>query len=570
MKHIQLVSIVMFVTCICPKSIYAQQGTFEVIYNQIFQTKCNTASCHNVEDKAGNLALQGLEYPLAEVKNNLYNVETSIGNQKLIYPGDPYRSSLFRLINNGLASDIALNPQEDPNNIHASLNLSNVEKELIRQWILADAPQSGQVVDHQLIEDFYNGQGSWAIDPADAPEKPTANEGFQIHLGPFFLAPSTENILRDTEYYLKYETNLPAIEVKKVDSHIGSSHHFIIYKFLDNSEANQRPAGLRIEANHDNVDFVAVYQESESLTLPEGTAFRWEDKVVLDLNAHLINYSTTEILGTDVYINVYTQPLGTANQEMQVDLVPYAGLNIPGNNQPITFVDEVYEPTLPFNINVWRMTSHTHKLAKDFNVWLRNADGTKGEHIFSASHYNGMPDCEYIGYDYQHPPQRVFSPFLPLKLSTGFIQEATYQNCMGCPTVYWGPSANNEMMITAIMYTLNTSGVEFGTASECYIDEITGIETVFSPASNQLNIQVSPNPISKNAPLQLVSNKKWIGNFTVFDFQGKKVKTFKSISLTKEKKKIVSLPYNKMSNGLYFYLLENEIDNPIMGKLLLE
>ena len=59
-----------------------------------------------------------------------------------------------------------------------ALSLSKVERELVRQWILYDCPLTGNVVDTNLLSNYYNGFGIQAI--SSPPNPPHADSGFQI------------------------------------------------------------------------------------------------------------------------------------------------------------------------------------------------------------------------------------------------------------------------------------------------------------------------------------------------------------------------------------------------------
>ena len=542
------------------------QSTGQRVYN-IFQTHCSNAGCHNSSDTASSLDLQGTGgNPLLDVYNQIYrkspvNTAAQEAEFQLIYPGDPYRSSIFRYINNGLAGDIELLDLEDAAGIHANIEVSDVEKEMVRQWIVFGAPSSNQeVIDPDLIEEFYAGGGIWASDPQNPPVKPDPSEGFQIHLGPIFLKPSdlSSGLLEDVEYLSKYylPEYLGDVEVKEIETHIGSSHHFIIYEFTDQNAANNMPYGLRT-VNHDNVVLVDAYQESRSTVLPKGTAFRWKQGTVLDLNAHVINYTNTAIAATDVYINVYTQEYGTAAQEMNVQLLPNFGISIPNDGELEVEEADYFLSFLPQQIHLWQMTSHTHKYGKSFDVWLRNANGTKGDHIFSATKYNGIPECETIEYDYLHPPTRTFSPFLPIRLSQGLIHQATYIND-GPNSVFWGPTADDEMMITVISYVTSLNGVEMPAASVCLAEELTNIEEI--PVSTSPNIQLAlqPNPTQDFTTLQISSPMASIGNLAIYDMVGRRVQFLENISFERGMNNELQLDVSDLESGVYLMQLEDE------------
>jgi hypothetical protein len=546
------------------------------VYN-IAQTRCTNGACHNSTTVAGGLDLQGTGFnPAADVYANIYNIATSnptalAKNNKLIYPGDPYRSFMFRLVGQSISGDISLDESEDPGNIHRNLQMPDLEREIIRQWILYGAPATGEVVSHDMLAEFYAGNGVWSIDPQSPPPAPASN-GFQIHVGPIFLPAWTSGDQPNLEYMTKYETLLPTgIEINRTEVFLGnSSHHFIIYKFNDMNTANNMQYGFR-PVFFSGVDMVAAYQGSASDVLPEGTAFRWQNNTILNLNPHVTNYSSTAIVACDIYLNVTTQTYGTAAQEMKSQLLPNLNINIPGDGTEHGFETALYTPfPLPFfpaTMHVWKMASHTHQRATDFDVWLRNTDGTKGIQVYDAKRWNGVPDCEEIPYDYQHPPSRVFSPFLTLNSNTGIIHRGKYVNCSGCPSVGWGETTNDEMMITGVLYVESTNGVVFPEPSVCYAQEV-AVEQIPINAHTPLSLSFSPNPLHQSGTLLVKAHNSGTATLQLFDLQGKLSQTMPNLNLQSGDNSIgieTDLP-----KGVYVAVLTNQNGYAAHSKLLVQ
>jgi len=225
------------------QGVYAQ-STWDEVYT-ILKTNCATSSCHAGANPAGLLYFDLEKHFVHEqIFNQFPQNETAArtSNNRLVYAGDPYRSYIFRKLNNDFTKDTPLVAQEQDE--HHSNTLSNIEKELVRQWILFGAPDSGQVVERSLLEEFYNGNGIQSVE--EAPEPP--EQGFQIHVGPFYLPPGAEQ-----EYFYKYPLdNLDEkVEVVAFDTQMGSSsHHFIIMKFW-NSFIYKTAYGLREWDRHE-------------------------------------------------------------------------------------------------------------------------------------------------------------------------------------------------------------------------------------------------------------------------------------------------------------------------------
>ncbi len=261
--------------------------------------------------------------------------------------------------------------------------------------------------------------------------------------------------------------NTDTVEIHKVDIDLGQlySHHFITFRYRELGESGQ-PAGnpnnyaqgLRYDNAHNDVTFVTANQESATIDLPDGTGFRWLPQTVLDLNTHYINYDQNKVLKCENFVNIYTQPSGTAVQLMETDLYANTSIIIPATGQDVQFTDDIYGNSTD-EVFYWMLTSHTHKLGKDFDVYTRDAQGNPDTQVFDAEYMDGDPNSAFIGYDYQHPPVRYWTyPFLPVQKNLGLQQIATYNNNTG-QLVYWGDTSDDEMMITMAMFVEDTAGL---------------------------------------------------------------------------------------------------------------
>jgi len=527
-------------------SISYAQNTYDTVYD-IITTKCQ--SCHSGSNPAGNL---DFDLPKSELYDALVFASTnsSVANAKhnyQVYPGDPYRSYIFRKIAaGGFTPNVTLEAGEGSlMPAYGGEPLTDVEMETIRQWIVWGAPETGEVVAQNTIEEFYNGGGYWGLNAEDVPEAPAEGEGFQIRMGPFFVAPSD-----DVEYTTRYDTRLSQdMEVHTIDANIGSSHHFILLKH--NDPATAQPYGLKYGAEHDDAAIVSTYQYSAETKLPNGTAFRWEQDAVLELNSHAVNYSSSMILGNDVYVNVYTQPNNTASQEMFNVLIPYPGLVIPNGGAEYVFEGE-FTLGLNFDVHVWQMSSHTHQWGTGYRVWKRNPDGSKGDMIFDAETENGIPGCNPIPYDYQHPPVRTFGPFLPFNPSHGLIHEATYEN-NGPNWCFWGGTSQDEMMLISIYYVTSMSGVNADAGDECELVDIEDISV------HESSINIYPNPADGVLSIDLSEYNGSTIELMVFDALGRIVKQ-STLNAGNSNTSLI----DDLSSGLYYV---NLIDTESGGSL---
>lgn len=522
------------------------QSTWESVY-AVLQTNC--ASCHTTGHVSG-LDLSG---PAATVYDALVDVTPSNTTSadkgfKRIFPGDPYRSFVFSKINNSLALDVHLDAGEGAPCPQGMAPLDNKDIELVRQWVLYGAQEADFMVDIPLIADFYDNAGIQSISSPPAP--PAPGEGFQIHFGPFFLWPETEN-----EYFLKYPVQLPTdIEIKRLDTYMGPySHHFITYKFVNPDVAESTDPGLHEGPDFFGVDLVTAHQYTDSIMLPEGTAFQWLTTTILDLNSHYINYSADKALACEAYLNVYTQPNGTAIQTMYSVLLSNQSFNIPANGLPYTDEYAAFETGHGEDkLFLWGISSHAHKLSTDFDIYLRTEDGDRGEHIFDASCTAtlGMPGCLDEIYDYQHPPIRYWESFKPIKWKEGILYETEWVNDTGSP-VDFGFESDDEMSVVFYFY----------------VDDTAGLNLPLPVQENTIasEVHIMPNPVQDMLFIELPENMD-NAQVILFNAQGQLVPA----QTTSMGQNWLQVDMHTLPTGLYFVQVTNASGNTYVQRVVVE
>lgn len=547
MKRLSYPLVIILTILLSTPNFLIAQSTFDEVYT-ILQTNCAVSGCHDAT-ASGNMDLSGTKQDVyaALVGVTPDNSVAAFNGFKRITPGYPRRSFLMRKINNGLDTYNDIGAGEGDAMPQTGGHLSNIDIEMVRQWILFGAPDTGQVVDPQLISDYYTTGGLAKIPPV-AP--PTSN-GFQAQVGPFFMAPHTE-----VEYSIKQELfNPQPIEVIRLEADMNEeSHHYAMFKYFPDKDTLMR-AGLRkVNSIADaagvfyNSTIIAEWANSMNLELPAGTAFFWEANAVLDLNYHLINTSDS-ILPAQVYLNVYTQPSGIAQVEMKAAPVYYGGENVAAlvipNTGDTTFTMLQFDPDSSYNWYLWMIMAHTHAYGRDFDVWLRNPDGSKGDHI-----YNGRYNENYTvlqGYfDWEHPPVRFFDPLQEVNMTNGLIHEARFTN-NGPDTIHFGLTTQDEMFVSYLLYTeelptgiRDLGGIQNG-----------AVKIYPHPFSGTTNFEVSTTDAS---PLQL----------QVFDLLGREVDEVGEIETT-------TFKYNSgnLKPGVYIYRINQGNGLIGTGKLVI-
>ena len=546
-------------------SLVSAQSTWSHVYNSL-QTNC--IGCHGGGAPQGNLDLSGSSNAVynALVGQAPTNPAAAAKGNLLVDPGHPEKSFLLRKCANSdwdswyeydlePAEGNSMPPSPQP-------SLSDADIEMIRQWVMFGASETDSVVDPSLIEDYYAGLGLAKVPPPAAPDP---SEGFQIRLGTFFLPPGEE-----IEFYKKQKINLDSdIEVTSVHPIFNDeSHHFILYKF-DADAALEFDDGMRNVAEGEgsmfSSDMVAAWADPNPVDLPPTTAYTWLSNDVLDMNYHILNYNQDSILAADVYVNVYTQPIGTADLEMNSRLFPIdifsaitsqgenigPSLIIPNDGQPHRFTESLNTTLLGENWYVWYIGSHTHSTGTDFDIFLRNPDGSNGDQI-----YEGFYDTEYTFnqgfYDWEHPPNRYFEPeLLHIPMANGFTFEAEYVN-NGDDTLYWGNTTEDEMMLMFLQYTtepINQSG--------------TGIEDYGSVISSA---SVIPNPTTDNSSIQFELKKSSDVDITLMDMTGRVVFRENVRNMGQGTHRL-PLDMNNLGTGVYL-LKVNALDERFVSRVV--
>ncbi len=525
----------LFIAFMLQTSFASAQSTYADIYT-IFQANCVT--CHDASSPAGNLNLIA---PSATVYTSIVNANPTnpvalARGDKRIKPGDPHRSFLLRKCQNGLDPDNGLLAGEG-NAMPESPSppLTNKEIELIRQWIYAGAPQTGNVVDTAVVNQYYNGYGITSVAPAHP--LPTAPGSFQVHVGKIFL-----NVSSEVEYFLKHNLNLPdTLEVNRIELFLPTqSHHYIIYKFLPGAAATFSDA-IRVQnpstgaGSSDGYNtMVSSFQASRNDVLPPTTAYQWETSTVLDLNHHFFNSNPDSVLATDVYFNVYTQPKGTAASIMYSEIITNTSIFIPNNSTDISFSKSDFNASASNMWNIWLLSSHTHKYGVDFDIFLRNPGGSTGTQIFEG-YYNSDYTFNQGYYDWEHPPVRLFDPLLPMNPRDGLIQTAKFNN-NGPSSVFFGLTTNDEMMLYFVQYTLGTSIVG--------INENAAIE-------NKINLNAFPNPFNSSTQISYELKENAAVTIAVYDVLGNKIETLANNETQNNGKHSVEFNAKNRAKGIY-------------------
>ncbi|MFY9311124.1 MAG: T9SS type A sorting domain-containing protein [Bacteroidia bacterium] len=500
------------VVCFSTQMMLAQ-STYQQIYS-IFQAKCS--GCHNSSTNSGLLNLTAAPSAVyaALVNHAPVNPAAVSKGFKRITPGYPHRSFLLRKVNNSLDPDNNITNAEGgimPSPPNPSL--TNYEIELIRQWVLHGAPETGTVVDTALINTFYATGGINSVPVPLTPPSPSA--GFQVHLGKIFLAPSTE-----TEIFIKYDLKLAdTLEINRIElSQSPQSHHFVIYKYFEGQAVNF-PEGLRDTTmnGHGSTNILTAFSpQTTDHVLPTGTAYLIPQNEIWDLNYHLVNSSPDSILAAEIYFNVYTQPKGTAQKYMYSKFFPNFSIVIPANDS--ASFTSIAADTAETNMwDIWILYTHTHRFGVDYDVWKRNPDGSEGQQVYEGFYnFEYTFDQGYYAWGVE-APQRHFDPFLEINPKDGLLHKASYYNYTNAP-VYFGMTSQDEMMVMGFQYTEGAS-----------LDP----SAIKENKADGISFKVYPNPFSGEAKVSYALKGAADVKVEVYNMLGEIVETLFDAQQTK-------------------------------------
>ncbi len=545
------------------------QSTFNQIYQIINSATCgnNFNSCHNGSGPSGLNFNQTEQQVYAALFNQTPQNNTSASRKdKLIYPGHPYRSFLFRKINNGLAYNVDLVSGEGVSMPQSSPALNEKQIELIRQWIIYGAPATGIVADTSLIRQFYDNSGISTV--ANPPIAPNPSEGFQLHLGPKFLAPNTENLSLGTSPFNRFDVPLDdSVEIYRIECFVGDGFHHLGFMLLPDSSYNDQIPYGPVPAidvfpifDFDQLEIMSTFMHSEDMRLPNGTAYSFPENSPVFIGEHYFNYSMTKVLSCDVYLNVYYQPQNTALHIMKHQPYNYSDnqnnppLMIPPDGLPHTFTENIVETINPETRFVWAMMVHSHSHTLSYDIFLRNSNGTVGQQVYEVGCPEAIPGCPTPVYESTHIPTRYFDNFLPLNTGNGLYREVTYLNDSP-DTLYAGMYAEtDEMLGMAYFYISDTTGLGI----------LDGISE--NKNGNNKQITVYPNPFNQTTTIDWSEwNNLSPVTISVFDVTGNLV--YKSSNLLT--KNIALSKNNLPSSGMYLFMVQSP-DITLTGKFILQ
>ena len=417
--------------------------------------------------------------------------------------------------------------------------LTNGELEFIRQWIIAGAPETGEVADESLLLDTSTFEPP-EFSPLEIPEN-----GIQAHLPPFDVPPNFE---RELFYYVPLDTQ-DFVHVNRITTTMRpGSHHFVVNTFDESSSQYlPEPNVFRDVRNFDGTDNVSVLFQMQfhqfisgtqtrffDYTFPQGIALKLDPSFGFDLNSHYANYSNDTIIG-EVYNNFYFSNIEDVEHVAEILMLNNTNIELPPFQESTLNTTYWVEEEFENKIKIFQLFSHAHKQNTEFKIFRVNQDDSEYRELV------------YVSYDWEHPPVMRYDPPMTFDIDEGLELEATYLNNTE-NTINFGLLSIDEMMILFGLYYVSD---ELTTKDED--------DTEIIPITYLLH-QNYPNPFNPITSLRYDLPEDGVVNITIYDIMGRIVKTLVNDSQTAGYKSIQWNAANdrneSVSAGLYLYTIQ--------------
>lgn len=406
-------------------------GTFGLIQTSVLAGNCT--SCHAAGSAFATES--GLSLDRGAAYKNLVSAEAhdqtarSDGLLRVV-PGDAQKSLLYQKL-------ILWDPNH-ARNYGAPMPLGGQsltvgQIELVRRWINAGAPETGDVVDAGVLGDVTR--------PSYAPftPLPVPESGYQVKAGPFDVAPHFER-----ELFVRRDLrNSVPVYITRIETRMRTnSHHLLVYTFTPNIPAAVLPAAdvIRdIRRPDGSMDFLKMLPMgyhafvAGSMTptggfqFPAGVALELPANAVLDLNSHYVNTTNATITG-EIFANLHTVPRSAVSQVAHTLFMNNESFALPARQR--TTITKTFK--VGATTTIIMLSSHMHMHGEKFVA--RIAGGPRNGEIV------------YENADWADPVIKIFAQPLVLQAGEGLTSEVTYNNTTASQ-ISFGLTSEDEMDI---------------------------------------------------------------------------------------------------------------------------
>jgi hypothetical protein len=258
-------------------------------------------------------------------------------------------------------------------------------------------------------------------------------ETLTLTLEPFDVQPGTE---RQVCKYFNLPSDVAFDVVRFRSEMLGTSHHLNVYKLLSDVDAPVTASQAEIhdcQPGSEQLSGDAAYifgsaTPERTVEMPPGVAFHLAPQQRLILEQHVIN-ATPDVIQGGVTFEI-AKPAADAVIEHHADVVWFADWNfaIPPNQE----TSETSHCTVPYDVEVFGLMSHTHALGAHFSIAKWSGGAT--EHLYDSE-------------DWAHPVYQAHDPPFALSAGEGLSWTCTWNNTTD-QTVFPGKNSTDEMCMT--------------------------------------------------------------------------------------------------------------------------
>jgi hypothetical protein len=258
-------------------------------------------------------------------------------------------------------------------------------------------------------------------------------ESITLTIEAFDVQPGTE---RQVCKHFNLPADVPFDAVRFHSKMEGTSHHLNVYKLLSDVDAPVNPADAVVhdcqpaseQLSGDAAYIFGSATPERTVDLPLGVAFHLVPQQRIILEQHVIN-ATPDVIQGGVTFDM-SKPADDITIEHHADVIWFADWNfaIPPNQETV----ETSHCTVPYDVNVFGLMSHTHAL---------------GSHFAIEKWSNGETEPLYESVDWAHPVYQSFDPHLTLAAGEGLQWTCTWNNTTGS-LVFPGKNSTDEMCMT--------------------------------------------------------------------------------------------------------------------------
>lgn len=264
-------------------------------------------------------------------------------------------------------------------------------------------------------------------------------EGLSVAFAPVTVAPGEEH----TRCVVKRLSNQAPIHVNRIQNTLGpGSHHLIVYRSGE-TEEQAEPFDCVPFTNllnpEQGIPLMITQKPDDTLVLPDGVGFAFEQGQMIRLEMHYINYTSEPI---EIAASSTFYPMEESAFQAQADFAMFANgaVDIPPQSEVTT--DPLFLP-LPdplASAKFFALTGHQHRLGTGVRIATAETEAGADTVLYNPE-----------SFAWAEPPTEYFDPPIEVAPGGGFRLQCSWKNTTS-DQVTFGESANDEMCLFYTYY----------------------------------------------------------------------------------------------------------------------